>query len=184
MKLVDRIFKRTHSLPTEWIMATLIPSIFAKAEWIFETLHPATGMPDINSRVIKRGDNWWLCVLLADGKRYEKWYPKGKIIDAEKSAYAHDVVRVLNLYCNFGGAWSAAWIGDFRDFYLVWRDKDGDIQIQLDSAPWYQIKTWDADVWAEHAAQAHAQWAEFNKQMEWGKSELVKAAQGERQIIQ
>jgi hypothetical protein len=184
MKIADRITNATHSLPTEWLMATLVPHMFTEAGWVFQRLDDATNLPDLNSPVIKAGTKWYVCALLADGKIIERWYPKITGLRKEQMDFAHNVLRYLNSQCNFGGAWITGWLNDFHEFYLCWRDKDGDIQIPMQVADrWFQIKDWDLNDWAEHASQAHAQWLEFQRTMEWGKTELVKAAQGERQQI-
>ena len=97
--------------------------------------HP--GRPQLRSRVagwmwnICNGMPWVVVTNTADGKTITgaSSMEYGQAFDSPRMAYATKVAAYLNRECAHGGAWLAAWIGT-EQFILLWKDQDGDLQIQ------------------------------------------------------
>lgn len=157
--LSDRGDQNTHSLPTAWLVSRLVPWMVAESA----------------------GGHWWACVLTNDGKFLSATHDGGLTLPSEdRMKMGRDVCRHLNRQVNFGGAWQCAWIDQMR-FYMLWRDRDGDIQIPIEvDLGFDRIRTWPLETWENHAVGAWDQWREFHANMEYSKSQLVRLAQGER----
>lgn len=150
----------SHSMPTEWLRARV-------AGWMW---------------AVCEGFDWWAVAITRAGEFIYASSDKVQedIPESDKREYARKVIRYLNRECNHGGAWLAGWIGK-RDFVLLWKDQDGDLQIQnVCDVAWDEIRNWDMEDWAEQAEQAHAVYRRINGAMEWSASEQVKLAQGQR----
>lgn len=162
-------------------MATMLPHMFTQAGWVFAELNPVTGLPNILSRPIQRGDNFWCAALLDNGKIHENWYPRAHVMDAERIETARNVLKYVNAQARYDGCWMVAWFNNFQRFLMVWRDRDGDIQIELPcDEPWARMQQFELMDWEEHCHQSHAKWVDYMKVMEWDhRRELVKAAQGQ-----
>ncbi len=99
-----------------------------------------------------------------------------------RQIYAMVVAKHLNKHCNFGGAWLAGWFRGGKEFYLLWKDVDGDIQIPIESnVPFIKLAKWSVESWERQACTAFAIWKEMRSHSEAGrKQDTVKVAQGEK----
>lgn len=157
--IADRVRGATHNLPDAWLLSRLVP-------WLF---------------VESNGSDWWTAVLLADGKVVTKSHPETYTPPEDRQLFAKHILNFLNRECSHGGAWVVAWIDKGRRFYLLWKDKDGDIQIPIEcDQGWWRIKGWDLEAWGEHAEQAWAVWKEWHDNLEMTGMQTIKLAQGER----
>lgn len=164
-------------IPTEHALAGLSHTMFCQAGWKF----------DADKNPYQAGGNWWCC-LPSGQKLLEFAYPKHyltagatQIMDAPKRSYALAICQYLNRQCAHGGCWIVAWLDNCRQFFMVWKDADGDFQVPIEcDLSWEQIQTWSLDNWAEHAEQAYRAWKEHVYTLALHKNQLVKAAQGER----
>ena len=156
----DRAFGRTHSLRDEWLQARLLA-------W-FER---------------EGGSRSWIAVLREGGKWHYWQQGEGMEPGADKRSYARTVVSYLNREVHFDGAWVGGWVDEgWKRFYLLWKDQDGDIHIPIDTPPelhWSKLRHWDADVWAEHAANAHQGWKAAQKAIDATPDQQMKLAQGQ-----
>ena len=141
-----------HHVPTEWLINRMVPWMFAEAD----------------------GGDWWVCVLTRDGKYLTATHDGGSTVPTDdRCKFARDVCRHLNKHVNQGGAWQCAWIDQAR-FYMLWRDKDGDIQIPIEMDLGFdRVKEWGLETWETHAAAAWEQWAEFHKNIDASASQQV-----------
>ena len=157
----DRIAGGTHNLKDEWLSARLVA-------WFLEN----------------GGATCWVCMLRTDGV-WHYWMPnkKGSPPNAYKRDYARSVVRYLNKHLHFDGAWVGAWMdAGWKRFYLVWKDRDGDIQFPIDTAgelSWDEMKSWEMEVWGQHAAQAIEQWKHAMQAIDARPEQQLKLAQGQ-----
>lgn len=140
---------------------------------------------DLRSRV--RGwlileSNWnpfWACADRPDGKLIVTGY-QNCLPPIAKQEYARNVMRHLNKTIANNGAWVAAWLYNGRRFYLLWKDHDGDIQIPIEcDKPFFIIREWTMDEWFKHATAALGIWSEFHKNLDAGKGQQKKVAQGD-----
>lgn len=153
-----RIYETTHNLPSQWLGARMVAWMFDEAQ----------------------GAMWWLCALTCDGVYRYASHNNMHQPPEDMQQYARNVCRYINKVANHGGAWFTAWFDD-RRFYLLWKDRDGDIQIPIEcDLGWESIKDWKAEDWAEQAEQAHAQWMDFHSKIEYGAGQQVCLAQGEK----
>ncbi len=154
----DYVHGRTHGLEDCWLTSRLVP-------WFHvETLDPRV----------------WVCVLTTGGK-WIYWTKDGHSEpDIHKRDYARTVVRYLNKHCHFDGAWVGAWTDGWQTFYLLWKDRDGDIQFPIDSTlPWRELRGWAPDVWGKQASAAHEIWRDSVKVLELKAEQTRKLAQGQ-----
>lgn len=150
----------SHAIPETWLRSRV-------AGWMWNICN---GMP------------WVVVTNTADGKTITgaSSMEYGQAFDSPRMAYATKVAAYLNRECAHGGAWLAAWIGT-EQFILLWKDQDGDLQIQNScDVAWESIREWDMEDWAEQAEQAHGVYVQMNAKMEWRREEQVKLAQGQR----
>ena len=101
--------KNTHSLPTEWLGARLVA-------WMFDEAG---------------GSKWWLCALTCEGDYRYASHDNQHKPPLDHVEYARNVNRFVNRVANHGGAWVTGWFDDVR-FYMLWKDKDGDLQIPIE----------------------------------------------------
>lgn len=126
--------------------------------------------------------SWWLGTYTADGRwvycssEQDAYIPKPYRVE-----YAMRVARHLNLHAlPHGGVWFAGWSGGGRTFYLLWKDADGSIQIPIEcDKSFMAIKGWTPAVWEAQAMVALDRWREFHRNMDYGKGQQKKNAQGE-----
>lgn len=161
----DRALGRTHGLRDEWLKARLL-------EW-FER--------ESQSKA-------WICIL-REGGRWHYWQKGGGFSPiADKRSYARNVIQYLNRHVNFDGAWVGGWMGEgWNQFYLLWKDRDGDIHIPIDTPPelkWREMRSWGPDVWAEHASNAHTGWQAAQQVVGATADQQIKLAQGQTSALQ
>lgn len=150
--------KNTHSLPTEWLGARLVA-------WMFDEAG---------------GSKWWLCALTCEGDYRYASHDNQHKPPLDHVEYARNVNRFVNRVANHGGAWVSGWFDDVR-FYMLWKDKDGDLQIPIEcDLGWERIKEWKPEDWAEQAEQAHALWKAHWDDLEVSRSQQVCLAQGQK----
>ena len=128
------------------------------------------------------GMDFWIGAYSASGKwiycasRRDSYRPP-----QEQMKYAMDVCRHLNRHVAGEGAWLAGWIRRGREFYLLWKDKDGDIQVPIEAQkPWLVLQRYTLDDWEKHATAALGVWSEWHKNMEYGRGQQVRLAKGEQ----
>lgn len=99
-----------------------------------------------------------------------------------KQSYAMRVCLFLNRQASYGGVWLAGWIRGGVEFYLLWKDEDGDIKCPIEcSAPYSALERgWTPEVWEKHAHSAIGVVKGFDENMEHGRGQKVKLAQGEK----
>jgi hypothetical protein len=99
-----------------------------------------------------------------------------------RQSYAQSVAKHLNKHCNFGGAWLAGWFRGGKEFYLLHKDHDGDIQIPIEcNKPFIAIVKWPVETWERHACTAYVAWKEMRSNSDADrKKDTVKLAQGEK----
>lgn len=104
------------------------------------------------------------------------WAPK-----QFRQAYAMAVCRHINKHCSNGGAWLVGWIRGGREFYMLWKDPDGDLQIPIEcDKPFTELKKYTLSDWEKHCSSAHLVYSEHKRNLEMTESQQVKRAQGER----
>lgn len=125
---------------------------------------------------------YWIGTYTADGKwiycssSTDLFQPK-----AFRQEYARSVVRHLNAQISTGGAWLAGWVRGGREFYLLWKDADGDIQIPIEcDKPFIVLRNYTVTDWERHATVALGIWSEHRKNMEFGRGQQKNVAQGEK----
>lgn len=150
----------SHAIPEKWLRARV-------AGWLWNICN---GLP------------WVVVTNTAEGKVISgaSSMETANAFDQNRLGYAAKVATYLNKECAHGGAWLAAWIGG-EQFILLWKDQDGDLQIQNScDLPWETIREWDMEDWAEQSEQAYAVYLSVHGKMAWRDSEMVKLAQGQR----
>lgn len=128
------------------------------------------------------GMAFWVGAYSASGKwifcssNHDRYRPT-----AELMTYAQDVCRHLNRHVAADGAWLTGWIRGGREFYLLWKDKDGDIQIPIEAQkPWLVLQRYTLDDWEKHATAALGVWSEVHKNMDYGPGQQVHRARGQQ----
>lgn len=150
----------SHAIPEKWLRSRV-------AGWLWD---------------ICNGQPWIVVTTTADGKTISAASSPqhAQAFDSQRLAYATKAATYLNLECAHGGAWLCAWLGS-EQFILLWKDPDGDLQIQNScDLPWETIREWDMEDWAEQCEQAYAVYLSMNARMEWRRDEQVKLAQGQK----
>jgi hypothetical protein len=159
--LSDRIDGASHGMPEAWLRARV-------RGWMER--HESPGMAFWIGAYADSG-KWIFCSSAKDTYRPAR----------ELMKYAQDVCRHLNRECSGGGAWLAGWIRHGHEFYLLWKDSDGDIQIPIEAnKPWIVLRNYTLDDWLKHATAALGVWSEWKKNMDLGKGQTVKLAQGQQ----
>ena len=132
---------------------------------------------------------WWIGTYTAEGTWI--WASSRQFVDGPVDAYqpkpfrqdyAMRVAKHLNANCNFGGAWLAGWFRGGREFYLLWKDSDGDIHIPIEcNKPFVTLARWPLSSWERQACTAYATWREWKRNVDVREGkDTIKAAQGER----
>ena len=124
---------------------------------------------------------FWIGTYTAEGKWIycssddDRWIPAQFRVD-----YAMKVAKHLNQQVPFDGAWLVGWVRGGREFYLLYKDKDGDIQIPIEcDKPFIAIRNWTPTNWEHMAATAHLKWVEWQKSLEFSRMQQKRVAQGE-----
>jgi hypothetical protein len=161
MLVGDRAAGHMHELPEQWLRSRV-------RGWMELCESP--------------GLAYWVGTYTADGtwiycsSDRDLYLPK-----TYRQVYAQNVCKFLNQQCNFGGAWLAGWFRGGKEFYLLWKDADGDLQIPIESdKPFIVLQRWGLADWEKHACTAYSVWAERQKLLEIRSKDTVKVAQGER----
>lgn len=133
-------------------------------------------------------NDYWIGTYTADG-RNSKWISCSSRNDQyvpmmHRVEFARDVCREVNKYASNGGAWLTGWIKGGHEFYLLWKDPDGDIAIPLEcSQPYSQIIGWGKSPWVVHCQNAIEAWRDIYKAAEIKQSQQRKLAQGEKMDV-
>jgi hypothetical protein len=128
--------------------------------------------------------HYWVCAQLQNGRFRQRgtdllqggnWSP-----GEEKKSYARRVCAAMNKHCRHGGLWFVCWIHDGMQFFLLWKDADGDIHIPIEcDKPWIVIREWPMAVWERHGEEAWEAWREVWKAVEPDPAGQALVAQGE-----
>jgi hypothetical protein len=95
--------------------------------------------------------------------------------------YARRVCRGVNQRCANGGAWLAGWIRGGHEFYLLWKEADGDLAVNLEcDKPFTHIVGWTIDDWAQHCVDAMKLQRDWTEAMELTNGQVARLAQGQR----
>lgn len=151
----DKVYERTHKLDEAWLRARA-------AGWM--RLHAQR--------------SWWLMAITSEGKfvyASESFAPT-----QEQYELARRVVRAVNKEASHGGAWLVG----YRDgeLYMIWKDADGDLQMEWagENISQAQLLEWSDLNFALQAEMMWAQWDEWHRNLEYGKGQRKKLAQGEK----
>lgn len=125
---------------------------------------------------------FWVGTYTADGRWIfcssdaDSWAPK-----PYRQEYAMNVCRHINKQCSMGGAWLVGWIRGGREFYLLWKDPDGDLTIPIEcDKPFIVLRNYTVFDWETHCQAALGVYSEHKRNLEMTDSQQVKVAQGER----
>lgn len=129
------------------------------------------------------GTNWWIVALAHDGK-VVSWDSSGQnllVIPKDRQHFAIRVLSALNADAGEDGLWLVAWFDDCKRFYMLWKDQDGDIQIPIESdISWLRLREWSPHDFVKQAAAAFVTWEKWHENMEYGRAQQIKLANGER----
>lgn len=125
---------------------------------------------------------FWVGTYTADGRwifcssNADSWAPK-----PYRQEYAMNVCRHINKQCSMGGAWLVGWIRGGREFYMLWKDPDGDLTIPIEcDKPFIVLRDYTVFDWENHCQAALGVYSEQQRMLEMTNSQQVKVAQGER----
>lgn len=106
----------------------------------------------------------------------DHWAPK-----SYRQEYAMRVCRHVNKQASHGGAWLVGWIRGGREFYLCWKDNQGDIQIPIEcDKPFVALMHFTDFDWENHCNHAFSVYSEQQRALELTKSQQVNVAQGQK----
>jgi hypothetical protein len=158
--VADRISDAGHEMPETWLRARV-------RGWM--------------QLVESGGMDFWIGTYTDDGKwiwcssANDTWAPS-----VARQEYARRVCAVLNREAAHGGAWLVGWTKGGREFYLLWKDKDGDIQIPIEcNKPFFILSKWSPQDWVRQAEVAIGIWKEWKRDLELADGQEKKVAQGE-----
>ena len=138
---------RLHSLPDKWLGARAVGWMFSET----------TG-------------DWWLTSFTGDGKQVCASSRPNFIPCAEKQERAKSICRYINKHANNGGAWLAGYLSKDlpQEFYLLWKDRDGDIQIPIEFPQSFEElrDKWALDDFLFQADMAISQWGDHMSSLE------------------
>ena len=124
---------------------------------------------------------FWIGTYTPEGKwifcssNSDMWAPK-----PFRQEYAMRVCRHINRHCANGGAWLTGWNHGGREFYMLWKDPSGDLQIPIEcDKPFVALQHYTDDDWAKHCHSALMVWTEHTRNLELTESQTVNLAQGE-----
>jgi hypothetical protein len=125
---------------------------------------------------------YWVGTYTADGRwifcssNADTWAPK-----PFRQEYAMDVCRHINKQCSMGGAWLVGWIRGGREFYMLWKDPTGDLQIPIEcNKPFIVLRNYTLSDWETHCQAALGVYSEWQRNMDLSKSQQMHLAQGEK----
>lgn len=151
-----------HSLPDQWLGARV-------RGWMFDEA---------------KGSNWWVCGILADGRFKYASHPENAPMHADWRDHARRICRHVNRHAAEGGTWLAGYIGQM--FYLLWKDRDGDIQIPIEFGaagvpmPLPRFLAYSMDDFAQQCLSAIEVWREHQYRLDMSRDQQIKLAQGQR----
>lgn len=150
-----------HELPESWLRSRV-------RGWL--ELNESPGLP------------YWIGTYTAEGKwiycssEQDRWAPQ-----PFRQEYAMAVCKHVNLQAANGGAWLVGWIRGGREFYLLWKDEDGDIQIPIEcDKPFVVLMGYTVYNWENLCNEAFGVYCEAKRALEMTKDQQVKRAQGQR----
>lgn len=159
--IADKITgERLHGLPDQWVGARVVG-------WMFN----------------ETSGRWWIAAYLTGGELKTASSSEAYTPSMFMQDFALRVLKHVNRHCSFGGVWLAGFMDKDmeEEFYLLWKDKDGDIQVPIEFPfAFHQLIGWKLDSFCIQATEAYSIWAEWHANMEYGKSQQVKLAQGEK----
>jgi len=157
----EKLTGRTHTLPGEWLESRLIA-------WFMR----------------ESGSRCWVCFQYAENGAWRYWSKvDGTGPQESMRDYARRVVAYLNRELNHRGAWIGGWMDQgFSRFYLLWKDRDGDIQFPIDTAGHIkpkEIMAWPIEKWGEHGEAAYRSWRIAMEAIDAQPNQQIKLAQGQ-----
>src|SRR5574340_1449619 len=97
---------------------------------------------------------WWICWPRHDGKPMYATYRQDWEPSEERKEFAFKICSYINREAGEGGVWMAGYIDKDLDqeFYLLWRDHDGDIQIPIEFPQQFKelSEKWSEDDFLTH----------------------------------
>ena len=158
--IVDKLTAGGHNLPEQWLRARV------------------RGWMELNE---SPGLAYWVGTYTSDGKwiwcssRESRWTPAQFRVE-----FAMKVCKHLNRMIPHGGAWLTGWVQGGRVFYMLWKDRDGDIQIPIEcDKPFVALRNWAVEDFERLAGTAWATWLEWKKRAQFSPKQQKMVAQGE-----
>lgn len=158
--IADAASERIHTMPEEWLRSRV-------RGWMNITESPNL--------------DFWIGTYTSEGRwiscssRDNNYVPMMHRVE-----YARNICRLVNRHCAQGGAWLAGWIRGGHEFYLLWKDPDGDISVPIEcDKPFTELMGWKNDVWVMHCNNALKIKREIDEVAEVSPSQQVKLAQGQ-----
>lgn len=171
----DTIAESVHGLPEEWLRSRV-------RGWMQEENKVVD-----QAGVVQGIADWWIGCYA--GKRWifaatddDRWSP-----GIMKEDFARRVCRYINRECANGGAWLTGWSRCGAWFYLLWKDSDGDLQIEVAfntgqaNLAFDRLLGWSMEDFCEHCEQAYKTHRDWHRDMDYAKGQQVKLAQGEKE---
>lgn len=95
--------------------------------------------------------------------------------------YARNVCAHLDREVSLGGAWLAGWARGGREFYLLWKDWDGDIKCVVEAdKPFIALMKYDMGHWERVCSQALTTAGQWDRALDLARFQQKKLAQGEK----
>lgn len=156
-----KINENIHTMPDELLGARVVGWVNSEGEQHFKK------------------SAWWVMAITHNG------VVKTTVSDDEfepttlQKDFARKICKYVNQNCAHGGAWLVGYFGEM--FYMVWKDRDGDIQLPIEFPhPPHVLMGWSNETFAEHCEQALTRWVEWHEAMDYSRSQTKKVAQGQK----
>lgn len=169
----ERLTESVHGLREEWLRSRVRGWMDTENKLVDE------------QGVVHGVASWWIGCYA--GKKWifastdkDRWSP-----GALKEEFARNVCRYVNRECANGGAWLAGWSRSAEWFYMLWKDEDGDLQIELafntkqSNLAFDRLLGWSMEDFCEHAEQSMKTHREWHRDMDYARGQQHKLAQGE-----
>ena len=157
----DKLPSGFHEMPEQWLRARV------------------RGWMELNE---SPGENFWIGTHTSDGKWIwcssgpDKWAPS-----PGRQEFAMRVCAFVNREAARGGAWLAGWVRGGDEFYMLWKDPDGDITCPIEfQKPYSVLQQWPLTTFAQHAERAVTITLGWRQDIDTSKNQRVKLAQGEK----
>lgn len=157
----ERLNQAVHEMPEQWLRARV-------RGWM-----ELSESPNLD---------YWIGTYTAEGKwiscssRDNAFAPLQHRID-----YARRLCRHVNKACAHGGVWLVGWIRGGHEFYLLWKDQDGDLRCPIEcDRPFTALVGWSFYNWEQHCNGAIEMVLEHDRYLELKAGQSKKLAQGER----